>query len=69
VARGGDSYVFAVEFTSPPTAHSICAYSQSDDPKSPHHTDQSELFVKEQWKRAWFTEEDIAKNLEREYHP
>jgi acyl-homoserine-lactone acylase len=69
VARGGDSYVFAVEFTSPPTVHSICAYSQSDDPKSPHHTDQSELFAKEQWKRAWFTEEDIAKNLEREYHP
>jgi acyl-homoserine-lactone acylase len=69
VARGGDSYVFAVEFTSPPTAHSICAYSQSDDPKSPHYTDQSELFAKEQWKRAWFTDEDIAKNLEREYHP
>ncbi len=69
VARGGDSYVFAVEFTSPPTAHSICAYSQSDDPKSPHHTDQSELFAKEQWKRAWFTDADIGNNLEREYHP
>jgi acyl-homoserine-lactone acylase len=69
VAKGGDSFVFAVEFTSPPTAHSICAYSQTDDPKSPHHTDQSELFAKEQWKRANFTEEDIAKNLERAYHP
>jgi acyl-homoserine-lactone acylase len=68
-ARGGDSYVFAVEFTPLPTAHSICAYSQSDDPKSPHHTDQSELFAKEQWKPVWFMEEDIAKNLERAYHP
>jgi acyl-homoserine-lactone acylase len=69
VAKGGDSYVFAVEFTSPPTAHSICAYSQSDDPKSPHFTDQSELFAKEQWKRVCFTEEDIARNTERSYHP
>src|SRR5262249_51237866 len=69
VARGGDSYVLAVEFTSPPTAYSIVAYSQSDDPKSPHHTDQSALFAREEWKRAWFTEEDIARNLERSYHP
>jgi acyl-homoserine-lactone acylase len=69
VARGGDSYVLAVEFTSPPTAYSIVAYSQSDDPKSPHFADQSRLFAEEKWKRAWFSEEDIAKNLERAYHP
>jgi acyl-homoserine-lactone acylase len=69
VARAGDSYVLAVEFTTPPTAYSIVAYSQTDDPKSPHHTDQSRLFADEQWKRAWFTEADIAKNLERSYSP
>jgi acyl-homoserine-lactone acylase len=69
VARGGDSYVLAVEFTTPPTAYSVVAYSQTDDPKSPHHTDQSRLFAAEQWKRAWFTEEDVAKNTERTYHP
>jgi acyl-homoserine-lactone acylase len=65
VAAFGDSYVFAVEFTTPPTAYSILAYSQSSDPKSPHHADQSALFAREGWKPAWFTEEDIAKNLER----
>jgi acyl-homoserine-lactone acylase len=69
VAMGGDSYVLAVEFTSPPTAYSIVAYSQTDDPKSPHHNDQSRLFADEKWKRAWFTEEDIKKNLERSYNP
>jgi acyl-homoserine-lactone acylase len=69
VAKQGDSYILAVEFTSPPTAYSICAYSQSDDPNSPHHTDQSVLFAAEKFKRAWFTEEDIKANLEREYHP
>jgi acyl-homoserine-lactone acylase len=68
-AMQGDSYVFAVEFTSPPTAYSIVAYSQTDDPASPHHTDQSALFAQEKWKNAWFTEEDIAKHLERSYHP
>jgi len=45
VAVGEDSYVLAVEFTSPPTAYSIVAYSQSGDPTSPHHADQSALFV------------------------
>jgi acyl-homoserine-lactone acylase len=69
VAIRGDSYVLAVEFTSPPTAYSICAYSQSGDPKSPHHTDQSVLFAKEEFKRVYYTEEDIAKHLERSYHP
>jgi acyl-homoserine-lactone acylase len=69
VAAGGDSYVFAVEFTSPPTAHSILAYSQSSDPKSPHHADQSALFAREAFKRAWFTEADIAQNLKASYRP
>ncbi|HVK10795.1 MAG TPA: penicillin acylase family protein [Gemmataceae bacterium] len=69
VANGGDSYVFAVEFTSPPTAYSISAYSQSSDPKSPHHADQSALFAQEKWKRAWFAEADVAKNTKRSYRP
>ena len=69
VARGGDSYVMAVEFTSPPTAYSIVAYSQSGDPKSPHYNDQSKLFAEEKWKRAWFSEEDVAKNAKRSYQP
>jgi acyl-homoserine-lactone acylase len=69
VATGGDSYVLAVEFTSPPTAYSIVAYSTTDDAKSVHHNDQSALFAQEKWKRAWFSEADIAKNLERTYKP
>lgn len=69
VGRGGDSYVLAVEFTNPPRAYSIVAYSQTDDSHSPHHTDQSLLFAREKWKRAWFTEKEIAAHLERSYHP
>jgi acyl-homoserine-lactone acylase len=69
VAAGGDSYVFAVEFSSPPKAYSIMAFSQSSDPKSPHYADQSALFVRDEWKRAWFAEEDVAKNVQRSYRP
>jgi acyl-homoserine-lactone acylase len=69
VAFRGDSFVMAVEFTSPPTAYTVVAYSQSDDPNSPHHTDQSVLFAEEKWKRVSFTQDEIAKNLERSYQP
>lgn len=69
VAAGGDSYVFAVEFSKPLKAFSILAYSQSENPESPHYSDQSALFANKEWKDAWFYEEDIAKHTERSYHP
>ncbi len=69
VAAGGDSFVFAVEFSDPPRAQSIMAYSQSDDPDSPHYNDQCEMFAKGEWKPVFFTEADIAANLERSYRP
>ena len=53
----------------PPRAYSIMAYSQSDDPKSPHYNDQCEMFAKGEWKPVFFTEADIAANLERSYRP
>jgi acyl-homoserine-lactone acylase len=69
IAVGGDSYVLAVEFTDPPTAFSITAYSQSSNPESSHYADQSSLFAQEGYKPVWFTEQDIQKNLERIYRP
>jgi acyl-homoserine-lactone acylase len=69
VATGGDSYVLAVEFTQPPTAFSIVAYSESDDIDSKHFNDQSKLFAADNYKPAWFTEADIQKHLESSYAP
>lgn len=69
VAAGGDSYVMAVEFTDPPTAYSVMAYSQSSNPKSAHYSDQSALYGASAYKPAWFAERDIERNLERRYHP
>ena len=66
---GGDGWQLAVEFTNPPRAYSILAYGQSNNPDSPHHTDQAALFAKNQMKKVAFSEDDIAKNLIRSYHP
>ena len=67
--RGGDGWQFAVEFSDPPKAYSILAYGQSNNPESPHHTDQLELFANSKMKRVAFTEEEIKAGLIREYRP
>lgn len=65
----GDSFVLAVEFTDTPTAQAVLAYSQSSNPESNHYSDQSEIFARGALRPVWFSEEDIAANLERSYRP
>lgn len=68
--RGGHSYVAVVVFTNPPKAWSIFPYGHNrTDPNSKHYTDQTKLFADFRFKPAWFTEEEIMKNLEKAYHP
>jgi acyl-homoserine-lactone acylase len=67
---GGDGWVVAVEFgRDGPRAYSVLAYGESGRPESPHHTDQAEMFVRGEFKRVAFTEEEIAANLVRRYRP
>ncbi|GAA3506983.1 penicillin acylase family protein [Streptomyces showdoensis] len=58
----GTSFVQQVRFTAdgPPQASSVLAYSQSADPTSPHHADQTRLFSAGQWVTERYTEEQIA---------
>ncbi|MEM7372336.1 MAG: penicillin acylase family protein [Bacteroidota bacterium] len=67
--RGGDGWQLAVEFSTPPKAYSILAYGQSNNPDSPHHTDQAEMFANNQMKAVAFSEEDIQANLLKSYRP
>jgi acyl-homoserine-lactone acylase len=67
--RGGDGWVFAVEFTDPPRAYTVLAYGQSDREDSPHHTDQLRMFVEGRMKPIAFTEEQTRDRLLREYRP
>lgn len=69
IACGGDSFVLAVEFTSPPTAYSVMAYSESSNPRSKHYSDQALIFAREDYKPVWFTEQNISEHLEHAYHP
>ncbi|WP_435972560.1 penicillin acylase family protein [Streptomyces sp. Qhu_M48] len=58
----GSSFVQQVRFTAegPPETYSVLAYSQSADPNSPHHSDQTKLFAAGKWVTERFTEEQIA---------
>ncbi|SDX27454.1 acyl-homoserine-lactone acylase [Amycolatopsis xylanica] len=58
----GATYLHVVTFAGPgrPEASTVLAYSQSADPRSPHYSDQTELYSKKQWVKERFSERDIA---------
>ncbi|MGW8364286.1 penicillin acylase family protein [Streptomyces wedmorensis] len=58
----GSSFVQQVRFTAdgPPETYSVLAYSQSANPNSPHHADQTKVFSAGGWVTERFTEEQIA---------
>ncbi len=69
VANTGDGWVFAVEFSQPPKAYTVVAYSQSDIEGSPHLSDQAALFSANKMKRAAFTEAEIQASILKTYRP
>lgn len=69
VVRGGDSWIFAVEFGEIPKAYTVVGYSQSEVEGSPHFSDQAILYAGNQMKRVAFTEEEIEGELTRRYRP
>lgn len=69
VVRGGDSWVFTVEFGETPRAYSVVGYSQSASEASPHFSDQASVFAANEMKAVAFTEEEIEAQLLESYHP
>jgi N-acyl-D-amino-acid deacylase len=67
--RGGDGWLFAVEFGDVPRAYTVLAYGQGGRPGHPHLEDQLELFVTNGSKAAAFTEADIEARTRRRYRP
>ncbi|MFC7818542.1 penicillin acylase family protein [Streptomyces sp. NPDC057367] len=57
----GSSYIQAVGWDGSrcPVARTLLAYSQSSDPASRHHADQTRLFSAERWVTSRFCERDI----------
>jgi acyl-homoserine-lactone acylase len=69
VARGGDGWVLAVEFTPVPRAYSVLAYGQSSNPGSPHFADQAAMFARGEMKRVAYAPEDVERATVRRYRP
>ena len=58
--RSGNTYIQAVTWNDTcPIADVILAPSQSGDPESPHHADQTELYSRKEWVRFPYCEEEI----------
>ena len=59
--RTGSSFVMIAGFDSRgrPSGRSVLSYSQSENPRSPHHADQTRLFSGERWLPMRFTERQI----------
>jgi acyl-homoserine-lactone acylase len=57
----GSGYMHVVQFdgTPCPDAVTLLTYSQSDDPASAHHSDQTELYAQKHWVTARFCDADI----------
>ena len=61
----GQSCPTLVVFRDPIESYSAVPYGQSEDPSSPHFTDQGErLFAEKRLKPTWFSEEDLLQNIE-----
>jgi acyl-homoserine-lactone acylase len=64
----GSSFLMALEFTEKgPRAKAFLTYSQSGDPKSPHFTDQTELFARKQWRPVLFDASAVKSDVKRRY--
>jgi acyl-homoserine-lactone acylase len=56
----GSSFIMAIKLTPHgPRARTILTYSQSANPTSPHHRDQTVLYSRKQWVTERFTEAEI----------
>ncbi|GAA2251415.1 penicillin amidase [Streptomyces ruber] len=62
----GSSHIQAVGWNGGPcpVARTLLTYSQSSNPASPHHSDQTRLFSDEKWVTARFCEKDILSSPE-----
>jgi acyl-homoserine-lactone acylase len=57
----GSSFIMAIELTAHgPRTRTILTYSQSANPTSPHHRDQTVLFSQKQWVTERFSEAEIT---------
>lgn len=60
--NGGDSYVAAVEFSTPVRASAIIGYGNASQPGSPHRTDQLRMFAGKELRQVWLERRDVEEH-------
>ncbi|SHL55051.1 penicillin acylase family protein [Hymenobacter psychrotolerans] len=65
----GNSFIAVVEFGPRIKARSVLAGGNSNQPSSPHFTDQAGLYVEENFKDVLFYPEDVQQHAKRTYSP
>jgi len=65
----GNSFVAVVEFGKEIKAKSLLAGGVSNNPASPHFTDQAARYSRGEFKDVSFYKKDVVKNAERTYNP
>jgi acyl-homoserine-lactone acylase len=63
-ASGGDSFIMAVEFSSPVRAQASLVYGNWSQPGSKHRSDQIELFARKQLRTVWRTRAELESHIE-----
>ncbi|MEO5509795.1 MAG: acylase [Longimicrobiales bacterium] len=64
VASGGDSFIMAVEFSSPVRAQASLVYGNWSQAGSKHRTDQMELFARKEMRIVWRTRAELEGHIE-----
>ncbi len=65
----GNSFAAVVEFGDRVRARTVLVGGQSNDPSSPHFTDQVELYTSHEWKEVAFYREDVEARATERYRP
>ena len=65
----GNSFAAVVEFGDRLRARTVLVGGQSNDPSSPHFTDQIELYTSHEWKEIAFYREDVEARAVETYRP
>ena len=65
----GNSFAAVVEFGDKVRARSVLVGGQSNDPSSPHFTDQVPLYTSHEWKEVAFYRDDVESRATERYAP
>ena len=65
IVAGGDTFVFAVEFSDPVRAEAVLTYGNATQPGFPRAGDQLATYALDELRAVWLEREEIEANLDR----